>query len=443
MDKEPTPTPDPDPRIAIPIIAILTALIAVLLTVFSTADRTGTPDEPTTTTTTAAPVLNEPMTSLDNPSGMSNFRDGDAPLTADEINNAATGPYDGFHSNAWTQPAPRPDNGAHVQGQFRINCAVSHYAYDDPIIHPGQPSRSHLHMFWGNTAADHNSTPATFAETGGSTCQGGVLNRSAYWIPAMLDGPTGPDRSVVIPKTITLYYKSHRPADVNPLPAGIQLLVGNVDNGGAVRPSIPAGRPHLSWGCYNPARGQAVNLAPVIPGTADTPQCPNNWDIQASIEFPQCIATNGGAPVLTSPGYVAHTARLGSDSPHGPQTNPCPASHPYRVPQISYLIRWANPAGTTESTWRLSSDTDADKASPPHPGGSLHGDWVGAWNDQAQQAWIDGCFLNAPRNCSGGQTGQNDTGRQFRPIIGDRLRLQHYTGPHVVADPCPTCDPQP
>ena len=38
-------------------------------------------------------------------------------------------------------------------GAFRIPCAYSHMAFNDPIVYPGQPGRAHLHTFFGNTAS--------------------------------------------------------------------------------------------------------------------------------------------------------------------------------------------------------------------------------------------------------------------------------------------------
>lgn len=39
-------------------------------------------------------------------------------------------------------------------GAFRINCAISHLNYSDPIVAPGEPFASHLHSFFGNDAVD-------------------------------------------------------------------------------------------------------------------------------------------------------------------------------------------------------------------------------------------------------------------------------------------------
>src|SRR2546423_3174010 len=43
-------------------------------------------------------------------------------------------------------------------GSFRTVCKYSHMAPDDPIVFPGQSGASHLHVFWGNSLTDANST---------------------------------------------------------------------------------------------------------------------------------------------------------------------------------------------------------------------------------------------------------------------------------------------
>jgi hypothetical protein len=74
-----------------------------------------------------------------------------------------------------------------VVGAFRFICNPAHLAKDDPIGYPGQPGKSHLHQFFGNTAANANSTYESLRTTGQSTCNS-PLNRSAYWMPAMMNG---------------------------------------------------------------------------------------------------------------------------------------------------------------------------------------------------------------------------------------------------------------
>ncbi|MFL6662370.1 MAG: DUF1996 domain-containing protein, partial [Rhizobacter sp.] len=90
-------------------------------------------------------------------------------------------------------------------GAFRISCDFSHMANDDPIVFPNQPGRSHLHTFFGNTGTDAFSTADSIATTGNSTCRGGTANRSAYWVPSMIDTKTG---APVRPADAMIYYKT-------------------------------------------------------------------------------------------------------------------------------------------------------------------------------------------------------------------------------------------
>src|SRR6185295_4061675 len=88
-------------------------------------------------------------------------------------------------------------------GAFRSVCEFSHMNYDDPIVYPGQHGKAHLHTYFGNTSVVANSTAASLRATGNSTCRGGIINRSAYWVPALLDHLGRP----VKPEYMDVYYK--------------------------------------------------------------------------------------------------------------------------------------------------------------------------------------------------------------------------------------------
>jgi hypothetical protein len=160
-------------------------------------------------------------------------------------------------------------------GAFRVNCGLSHLNYSDPIVAPGKPLGSHLHQFFGNTATDWRSTAASIASTGGSTCTGGTLNRTAYWTPALIDTRghdcTGTEAEVIaegcralIPggdpakarscdpfawvefctdsvNAMQVYYKTGydgvAPASVQPFPAGLRMIAGDAQghHGAAAR----------------------------------------------------------------------------------------------------------------------------------------------------------------------------------------------------------------
>ena len=114
-----------------------------------------------------------------------------------------------------------------MYGQVRSACGYSHMAYDDPIVFAGSPGASHLHVFFGNTTTDANSTQQSL-DAGNSTCRGGTANRSAYWVPAIID--TGLNQPVVPDGTIT-YYKDNgmSPAGgpMTSLPNGLRMIGGN------------------------------------------------------------------------------------------------------------------------------------------------------------------------------------------------------------------------
>ena len=339
------------------------------------------------------------------------------------------------------------DNGpSPTQGQFRFFAAPSHYLPDDPIVFPNQPGASHLHMFYGNTLADASSTGQSLLDSGGATVQGGAgANRSAYWIPALFDGPKGGaanPRNIIIPSVILVYYKSYQPLSLDPamIPNGLEIIGGNLSDGttGMVHYTSMAGyMEKAQWGFYDPNTGLLVNSQTTIPTSN-----PGGYQyVRAAIQFPQCIATSGGLPVLASGNHLDHQHLLEAGG-FGNQNAPCPTTHPYRIPQISILVDWRWPADGDTSQWRLSSDSLADTALvAPTPGGSVHGDILFAWNECVEQAWYDGCMdptlsFSGARNCTAGQTGTNGAFRNLDRLQNTlTISNMEYIGPDTVPDP--------
>ncbi|MGH1493208.1 MAG: DUF1996 domain-containing protein [Acidimicrobiales bacterium] len=274
-----------------------------------------------------------------------------------------------------TEAAPVYDNGGSTAGQFRVACEYSHFGYDDPIIFPGEPGRSHLHMFFGNTETNAFTTQDQLVNSGGGTCSGFELNRSGYWTPALLDGKG----NAVVPDAIIIYYKTKFPNAVTAMPQGLKMLAGNTQ-AESFQNDL-----YLFWSCG--ANGFAYGH------TNRIPDCKGDV-INASIQFPNCWdGVNLGAADFTSHLTYANDQQS------------CPGSHPKRLPQISILLYY--PGVDSVNGWKLSSDDLGGFNGPP--GGTLHADWWGGWNDEAMDLWIDGC-MKASRNCSYGQTG---TARQL------------------------------
>ena len=228
----------------------------------------------------------------------------------------------------------------------RHHCLVSHYSYDDPVVYPGEPGRAHLHMFFGNTGADYASTSQSIANSGNSTCWGGIVNRSAYWAPAFFNE----NDEVVLPHTLMIYYKSwvNDRTQLQPIPVGLQMLANrNVQN---------AGPWHFSHSDHD--------------------------GIYMSIDFPNCVAVGfDGQPVLSSPGGTSHLAY---------SSGSCPASHPYMIPTMTININYRL---DYNSGWYLASDS-----STATKGESLHADYIAGWTEEAM-AQITQCVIDGNSSC--------------------------------------------
>jgi hypothetical protein len=250
-------------------------------------------------------------------------------------------------------------------GSFRTYCFYSHMANDDPLVFPGQPGASHLHTFFGNSDTNAYSTSDSIQYSGGSTCRGGTANRSAYWVPSMIDTNTG---QAIVPEFLISYYKTGYTGvqawEVNTMPQGLRMIAGNP------RASGPSGAPPWlrasSFNCAYDSAGNGTSF------TSEMQQCSGGQMVRMIIAFPQCWDGRN----LDSADHMSHMAY--SD-------NGCPATHPVALPQVTFNVYWSVPEGGNWS-WRLSSDMYDGTA-----GYSGHGDWWNGWDPAVMQTWIDNC----------------------------------------------------
>jgi Domain of unknown function (DUF1996) len=250
-------------------------------------------------------------------------------------------------------------------GAFRIVCMYSHMNFDDAIVYPGQPGRSHLHTYFGNTGADANSTHLSLRHTGNATCNGGILNRSAYWVPAVIDTRSG---SAIAPRSNIVYYKtgySVPAASIQPFPTGLRMIAGDM--------LASSAQEFASWSC-----GEHTLRGGAIPAN-----CPAGQDLSMTLIFPQCW---DGAN-LDAPDHKSHMAY--------PRDGRCPTSHPIALPEITYNVHYSVPDAAATTHWRLSSDMyGTDKSG----GFSIHGDWINGWDEAAMRIWVERCDV-AARDC--------------------------------------------
>ena len=287
-------------------------------------------------------------------------------------------PWIGFKDlrvRSTTMVAPAGTGGA-----FRTGCGVAQVSFDDPIVYPGQSGKAHLHTFFGNTGVNANSTPESLRTTGSSTCVGGIANRSAYWVPAIIDTRTG---APVMPEGNSVYYKAgYVPSStVHSIPAGLRMIAGN--------PSAKPGDPssNFRFACLGGPNDQNDHYGITIPN------CDVGAAVYLQLSFPQCW----DGVNLDSPDHKSHMTSASNNS--------CPASHPVAIPFISFNISYRVMKKDDPLYWRLSSDNYDNS----QPGGiSAHGDWFNGWKTDISDSWGKNC-VTAEKDCHSEMLGDGRT----------------------------------
>jgi hypothetical protein len=304
------------------------------------------------------------------------------------------------------QTSALPDSGAPDLGAFRFMCGPGQVSRDDPIVYPGQPGKSHLHQYFGNTLANANSTYGSLRTTGQSTCMSEV-NRSGYWVPALLDGKG----NVIRPDTVSIYYKRWPDTDFHCNSQGGYPTKFNVE--GADCLTLPSGLRFIyGYNMLNPAQSPTgavqfmceAQLANYETMTQALDRCRANptgpQHFIARIEAPNCW----DGKRLDSADHRSHVAyaSYGGDATGmgGWGYLRCPSTHPHVIPTFTMTIQYTIAPGDDTTLWRFSSDEMMNTA----PGVTFHGDWFGAWDPTVQAMWTDNC-INKDLSCQSGNLG--------------------------------------
>jgi hypothetical protein len=325
---------------------------------------------------------------------------------------------------------PEPGFPARGVGTFRTSCEFSHFAYDDPLVHPNKPGAAHLHMFWGNTDVNAYSTYNTLKDSGSSTCNGQELNRTGYWAPAMFDA----QGNVRIPERVIIYYKGYGLAQGNSevYPPKAAMVINDIVHR---TPDANGGTLEMNFYCTNQFRGVRSPASLTIPNCKDDGSIPFRRVLEMHVKFPNCW---NGLDAANPKNWVL--ARFGSWF-----YSNCVADGNKTFPNIHYIIAYPLEPGESTAGWYLASDVDPTTRQRTKTGGSsVHADWWGGWHPGINKEWIDNC-VNLKKDSNGDGTDDVDHGCGFgylsdggpsdnNPLPGRALKFrQQYTGPIKVA----------
>ena len=235
--------------------------------------------------------------------------------------------------------------------QFVVECELSHLAFDDPIVLPWQPGKSHLHMFFGNNAVDSNpgyNDQILSAETSCDQRQ----DTASYWAPALLD----PSGKVIEPVKMAAYYRPGQgvdPADVVAYPEGLMIIGGDSTSQKSQSTDI------VAWSC---GTGAARNDWPT--------QCPAGSTLRMIVIFPDCW----DGERLTTFGASAHVRYSDATLEGG-----CPESHPVAMPQLTIGIDYP-PVDPTDLSLASGDVTTA------------HADFWNVWDQAKLEREVELCL---------------------------------------------------
>jgi len=265
-----------------------------------------------------------------------------------------------------TDPVPA---GVGNLAEFRADCQYSHSLADDPIVFPGLPGASHMHSFVGNKAVNAGTAAGDLMKFTATTCKP-AQDHSAYWVPTLYDNATG---KPVETTGFRVYYRSRMSSSAGllPLPNGLRMIAGDAKKS---QPTPRGAQSQFYCAFYGP--GDLDGIARSTNG--NWPICGEPATLHFMLQFPDCW----DGKHLDSPNHKDHVAN-GSG-------NGCPASHPVKIPAITFDIQYGAKGST--AGYYLSSDKEGKSAS------SMHGDAFVMWDAETMNKRTKNCLLQR-RTC--------------------------------------------
>ena len=141
--------------------------------------------------------------------------------------------------------------------------------------------KTHLHVFFGNPSTNSYSTIESLSNIQTTSCDGINVNKSAYWVPALIDSFGNRIRYI----DPLFYYKTgyHVPArDIIPPPNGLKIIAGNALS------NYPQNEDIAKFRCITGNRQPPGLIGDPLDHINFIPNCPINDLLEIRIVFPQC-----------------------------------------------------------------------------------------------------------------------------------------------------------
>lgn len=328
-----------------------------------------------------------------------------------------------FNTSIWARPTevPPETNSPRTFGELPVPCSFSHLRHDDPISKPGEFGQSPLNVFFGNTLTNANSDYQSLRSDGDGTCFGGPLNRTAYFMPSMLNA----QGKVVLPDFIDVYYRGT--AATQPFPRGLKMLFGHDTNNTSYVWDIRS--PRYVWS-YSGGLGQWWgSLNPSNSG-------PTRWETIQPNSYPTWIWGTGyhqmAVRAVSAPCWdgknldsADHRSHLAYKVNSGSGVMTCPTSYPVEIPEVTVTVSYRNNGLADVLGWYLSSDKFGGKNDAP--GTNWYIGMIPAWDDDVMAAWTS-FVLNGIRYGAFGKIDATrilekpPTTKNFPPTSGSNVR---------------------
>ena len=266
----------------------------------------------------------------------------------------------------------------------------------DPIINPGTCS-SHVHSVFGAASFGKNISNADL-ESSVETSANVLPNKSLYWAPAMYIFDPHSEMFYLVPTYARAYYRFNDRflQETKPFPLNFRVVVGDAKRTSKFKPG--EARDDISWtqkGSRRDTNSQDHSSWDEYVEAFGYQTDPEEY-LEMNINFPECIATDElGRPFLDSEDHRSHMAYVDRNA------QPCPASHPYRVPKINLEVRYeldrmvdslGKEVVQNPSNWFLSTGD--------HSGAGAHADFVSGWDARVLEEAIRDCRGgNAESDC--------------------------------------------